>query len=139
MPRNTPLKKNTVTQGSQVILPAYPILFLLIAGFLLFQDPSRTQGESFEVALMIVSIGGWGLVFLLIGAVQVFCLMGHRRKTFMWSLVARTGMCAFWAILLFASATRNHSVSWTSGVWVMFVAVAHIASVRSLSRDDVRI
>lgn len=139
MPRNAPLAKEKVTQGSQVILPAYPILFLLIAGFFLFQNESRTQGDAFEVALMITSIKGWGYMFLALGTVEVFALFRHRRGAFMWSLVGGSGMCAFWSVLLFASATRNDSVSWTSGVWVMFAAVAHIASVRSLARDDVRL
>jgi hypothetical protein len=138
MTRTAPLAKDKVTQGSQVILPAYPILFLLIAGFFLFQNESRTQGDAFAVALMVLSIKGWGLVFLTIGAVEVSCLFSHRRIMFMWSLVLGAGMCTFWSILLFASATRNDSVSWTSGVWVLFAAVAHIASVRSLARDDVR-
>lgn len=138
MVREAPLAKDKVTQGSQVILPAYPILFLVIAGFFLFQNESRTEGDAFEVALMVLSIRGWGVVFLVIGAFEVSCLFSHRRLPFMWSLVVGTGMCAFWAILLFASATRNDSVSWTSGVWVLFAAVAHIASVRSLARDDVR-
>lgn len=136
---SSPLTRSSVTQGSQVILPAYPILFLVIAGFFLFQDASRTSGAAFEVALMLTPVKGWAIIFLVVGAVEVFCLMGHKRRTFMWSLVAGTGLCTFWAILLFAAAGRNETVSWTSGVWVLFAAVAHIASVRSLARDDVRV
>lgn len=45
MARHAPLKKDKVTQGSQVILPAYPILFLIIAGAFIFQSDSRTQNS----------------------------------------------------------------------------------------------
>lgn len=136
--RDAPLTRGHVTQGSEIILPAYPTLFLVIAGFFLFQDDSRTQGAAFEIALMVTSIKGWGVLFLVMGAVEVSGLMSHKRKMFMWMLVFGAGLCAFWATLIFTAAARNDMVSWTSGVWVLFAAVAHIASVRSLARDDVR-
>ncbi len=133
-----PLAKQHVTSGSQIILPAYPILFLVIAGFFLFQDEARTRGPAFEIALLVAPIHLWGALFLVIGTVEVFSFMSRRRGAFMGALVSGSGLCAFWSVLLFASATQNDDVSWTDGALVLFVAVAQIASVRSLARDDVR-
>lgn len=143
MTRSDPLRKTTVTEGSQVILPAYPILLLLVAGFLLFQSPSRTSGESWEVAKVVLQwspwgpIQTWGAVFAIIGALEVFGLVWHRRVMFMRLLVAGAALSGFWGTLFLAAAAQSEHVSWTSGLWVWFVAVAHIASVRSLARDRV--
>lgn len=128
-----------MTQGTQVILPAYPILFLMVAGAFIFQSDLRTQGEAFMVARLLTGIQTWGWIFAVVGAAEVFCLMAHKRVTMIWLLVIGTGLSGFWSCLIFAASFLNDSVSWTSGMWVMFVAVAHIASVRSLARDDVRV
>jgi hypothetical protein len=143
MPHTTPLRRDSVTEGSLVILPAYPILMLLVAGFLLFQSPSRTSGESWEIARMVLDWGpwdpiqAWGAVFMLIGAAEVFALFWHRRRIMMQMLITGAALSGFWGTLFLASAAQSEYVSWTSGLWVWFVAVAHIASVRSLARDNV--
>ena len=138
-----PLRRTNVTEGSRIILPAYPILLLLVAGFLLFQSPTRTSGESWDVARLVLGwapwdpIHAWGAVFLLVGALEVFALVWHRRRMFTRLLVVGSALSGFWGSLFLAAAQQSEQVSWTSGLWVWFVAVAHIASIRSLARDDV--
>lgn len=137
MVRTAPLKKDKVTQGSQVILPAYPVLFLMVAGAFLFQSDSRTQGDAFNIARMVTSIQTWGIIFAVVGAFEVFSMMLHKRISMIWALVVGAGLSGFWASLIFTAAVRSDSVSWTSGMYISFVVVAHIASVRSLARDSV--
>lgn len=143
MSNAAPLRRDSVTEGSLVILPAYPILLLLVAGFLLFQSPSRTSGESWEIARLVLDWGpwdpiqAWGVVFMAIGGAEVFALFWHRRRVMIQMLILGAALSGFWGTLFLAAAAQSEQVSWTSGLWVWFVSVAHIASVRSLARDNV--
>lgn len=133
-----PLVRSTVTQGSIVIIPAYPCLFLSAGLLLLVQAPTRTSGEVFLVAADLMSIRTWGVLFVAVGVVEVFGLAFANRRVVIGGLIVGAGVSAFWGLLLIMGAVDNQFASFTSGLWVMFVALAHIASTRSLSRDIVK-
>jgi hypothetical protein len=131
------LRLTNVTAGSQVILPAYPGLAVLVGLLFVYQSPLRTQGPAFEMATRVMSTPHWGFAFVLLGVFEVACFYSHRSGWFRWSLIIGAGLCGFWATLLCWSAFVDEHVSWTSCVWVFFAGLAHVASARSVSRDVV--
>ena len=131
------LNRGAVTQGSLIILPAYPALFGGLGLFLLLQDPRRTSFAAYEPAKEIISIQSWGAIFLVIAILELFGLVLKNRAVFKAALTVGAGVSGFWAALLLSSALYDPGVSWTGGIWIVFVAIAHIASVRSLARDHV--
>jgi hypothetical protein len=134
---NRELNLATVTHGSQVILPFYPLSALAIGLLFILQPASRTSSGAFETAKEVMSIPTWGLVFILVGLLEIMAFAVGRTVMFQWGLIIGAGLATFWAVLIFLSALDNPNVTFTGCVWIMFVAVAHIASTRSLAKDVV--
>lgn len=142
MPHNQPLNAHTVTQGSVLVLRAYPAAFTLVGLVLLVQSPPRTSSAAFDSARWVLSwtpapIRSWALVFLAIGVAEAMAWWLERRSLFKWLLVAGAGVCGFWSTLLLCSAATDPFVSFTGAIWVGLAAVCHMASIRSLARDVV--
>lgn len=141
MPDRQALTRQTVTEGSVLVLPSYPIVFCLLGAVLLMQGATRTSSPAFASAKWVMSwtpvdpVHAWALVFLGLGAAEFLTGATGHRSAFKWLLVAAAGVCAFWATLLFWSATSSPLVSYTAGIWVSHSAWCHIASIRSLTRD----
>lgn len=140
MPTSRPLTRQSVTEGSILVLPSYSVVFCAVGLIFLWQDPNRTTSPAFDSAKWVMSwtgdpIKAWALVFLIIGMAEATAGILQRRRLFTWLLVAAAGLCAFWATLLFWSAASSPLVSFTAGVWVSHSAWCHIASIRSLTRD----
>lgn len=137
-----PLRRETVTEGSVLILPVYPASFTLIGLTLLLQDDARSSSPAFLAAKWIMSwthdpIHTWGFLFLGLALLEWGAMFAQQRTLFMWLLVVGCGYATCWAALLLSSAFIDPFVSFTGAVWVGVVALAHIASVRSLARDVV--
>lgn len=137
-----PLRGRFVTEGSVLILPAYPLAFLTVGLIFRFQSPERSSSPAFGSAKFIMGwtgnpIHAWGLVFVALALCETVAALLELRRVFTWCLVGGSGLCGFWATLLFTSAGTSHVVSYSGGVWIMLVAWAQIASVRSLTRDTV--
>lgn len=141
MPSHQALSRATVTEGSVLVLPSYPTAFCLLGITFLLQGVTRTSSPAFASAKWVMEwapvspIRAWSLVFLGIGVAEVVARWRGKRRAFTWLLVAGAGVCAFWATLLFWSATGSPLVSFTGAIWVSHSAWCHIASVRSLTRD----
>lgn len=141
MPASRPLSRQTVTEGSILVLPSYAFVFCAVGLIFLFQSPARTASPAFDSAKWALSwlgtdpIRTWACIFLTIGASEIVSGLVGQRQLFTWLLVAGAGVCAFWATLLFWSASASPFVSFTAGVWVSHSGWCHIASIRSLSRD----
>lgn len=131
------MRYDRVTAGSQIMFPTYPGLAITVGLLFILQDPRRTSGGAFEVAKDLMSIPTWGITFLVLGVVQALGLSLGNASVFRWTLVVGSGLCAFWGALILKSAYDNIWVSYTSGLWVIVVGVAHFASARSVSRDQV--
>lgn len=132
-----PLTWRTVTQGSQVILPAYPGMTCALGLFFLIQASSRTSSPAFDPAKSLMSIHMWGTLFLALGLFEVLCFIIGNRMWLRWALVAGCGLCGFWAVLLLKAAHDDVNVSYTGFVWVFFAGLAHLASARSVVKDVV--
>lgn len=132
-----PLTRAQVSVELRVMLPAFTIGYVLLGVTLLVQGPRRTSTDVFDAAKQLLPIDGWALVFLTVGACMVTALATHRRRPMMWALQAGTGLCTFWAVLLFASAVTNPAASFTSTYWVAGVAVAQFAAARGLATGAV--
>jgi hypothetical protein len=141
VPTRQAMTRRTVTEGSVLVLPSYPLAFSLLGAALLLQSAARTASPAFDSAKWVMGwapldpIRAWSFIFLAIGITEAVAGLAGRRRAFTWLLVAGAGVCAFWATLLFWSAGSNPVVSFTAGIWVSHSAWCHIASVRSLSRD----
>lgn len=128
---------SSVTKGMQVALPAYPGLVIAVGLLFLLQSPERTTNESYVYAKQVMSIPHWGLLFLTLGVFKVSAFIANNGTWLRWCLICGAGLSGFWSGLLFWSAYNIPTVSYTGGVWVMFAAILHIASARSLTKDTV--
>jgi hypothetical protein len=153
MPEREPLTKNTVTEGSVVVLPAYPALFIVIGCAFLLQAGSRTSGHAFDTPKFLMAwtdapMRAWGVLFLLVGVPELLVLLTGllpnwlllsaphwQRRAFKYLLVVGTGMCGFWLGLLLYSALTDPFVSFIGATLFGFAAWCHVASIRSLTRD----
>lgn len=131
------MRYDRVAKGSQIMFPTYPGLAIAVGLLFILQDPRRTSGGAFAVAKDLMPISTWGILFLVLGTVQVLALTLGNASVFRWTLVAGAGLCGFWGALILKSAYDNIWVSYTSGLWVIVVGIAHFASARSVSRDQV--
>lgn len=129
------LAKSTVTQGSRVVIPLYPALFILVGLINIFQSAERTSGPAYAAAKALMPIQWWGMLFLAIGAAEALCWLNEQRRPFMDLLVLGSGLCAFWGMLFFIAAADDGHVSWSGPVWLFFASGCHVASTRSLARD----
>lgn len=137
VPYRQPLNRRTVTEGSIMVLPAYPIVFYWSGLFLLFQGASRTSSPAFDAAKWVFPIHTWAVVFLTIAAFETWALLTHRRVAFKYLLVAGCSVTCFWLGLILCSAFASSVVSFAGVGWIGGWAWAHIASIRSLTRDVV--
>lgn len=139
------LSKGHVTASSQVMLPTYPVFSGLVGLSYFLGDPDRTASPSFDFAREIMPIRAWGLVFLALTATKVFALITHNRRVMIVALCAALGAYITWTLFFLASLLDfGIGFPWLApaasitAVWLWgFVSVAHVASLRSLTRDVV--
>ena len=138
-----PWIRATMTAASRITTPTYPALYTAAGLLFIFQAPSRTSGEAFEVARMAFEIPTWGCLFLAVGLLEAGALVGMQahnrdlgeraRSAYVVGLAAGAGLAAFWAFLLLAAAIRSPLVSYTSALWLLGIFIFHLASARSLA------
>lgn len=129
--------RREVTAGSRLILPAYPLLAVALGLLFIFQSPSRTSGAAYDVAKQVLPICWWGVLFLALGLLKAVAWVTGSRAMFMACLTIGAGLCGFWAVLVAAAAYASDTASYTSALWVLFVTLAHLASIKSLTTDRV--
>lgn len=134
-----PLKVSAVTQGSRLMIWAYPSLLTIIGLLFILQSASRLSSQAFTVGKAIMPFGwgmdGWGVVFCWIAAGMYVALLWSNRQLYIRLLIAAAGVVGFWCSLTFIAAVQSPTVSFTVPVWVGFPIVCLIATARSLRND----
>lgn len=143
MPEREPVVRETVTEGSVVVLPAYPTLFSLLG--LAAMPAGRTTAPAFDAPKYLLEwtghpMQGWGMLFLAFGLIQYTVLLAggrlpHQRRWVIRTLRFGTGLCGFWCGLFLYSALTDPVVSFFGAILMLFAAWCHVASIRSMARD----
>lgn len=138
-----PLSRATITYSSRVMLIAYPVFAFAVGVSYILGPPSRYESASFEVMRSILPMNYWGVMFVALSVIKVASLLTRRRRMMVLSLCVSCAICSCWTFCFAASALLDiikpgPSTSSLNLVWLwMFVTVAHVASLRSLTRDTV--
>lgn len=131
-----PLTRANVTVASRVMLPAYPILAAAVGlNYLVAGDRLLEVGVIYRVADKIVPLHWWGLMFLIVALAQAFALVSRSRLAYELALALMAGAMVTWGSVGLLAAAREGG-SWTAALWPGFVAVACIASFRSLNERE---
>lgn len=130
------LTRATVTAASRTMLPTYPAFCGAIGlNFLIRGADLTTVGVFYEVAHEMLPLRVWGFLFLVVAVVQVGALVYRRRWTYQVGLALMVGLMTTWAFVGAVAAVRDMG-SYTAPVWPAFVALACIASFRSLNTGE---
>lgn len=137
-----PLTRHTITSSSQVMLIAYPVFFVLVAAGYILGDPARTSSPSFDYVRGIQPIHVWGFLFLAVGLLEVLAWIRRSRQSMLFALCGGFAVSLMWTLGFALSLLSWHhgpvltpDVSLNAPSLWGFVTVAHIASLRSLTRD----
>ena len=133
-----PLTRATVTASSRVMLPVYACLSGYLGLCYAFGDPRRTASPSLDVVREVLpgGISTWGGVLLALTAVEVAALAAKSRRLMIVALCLGFACYVAWACGIAAASLTIPDASLTGpSVW-LFIAVAHIASLQSLTKDS---
>lgn len=131
-----PLNRTNVTAASRIMLPLYPLCFIPLGLMFLLQSSARTSGPVYDVARYLAPMWVWGIVFMLVGLIEVAALLVHNRRVYVFALTCGAGLSTFWGCLIFAAAVNSPVVSFTGGWWYLIPIAAHLASARSVARKE---
>lgn len=124
------------TAASRIMLPTYVALFGGAGLAFLIQAPLRTSGPAYEVATAWFGIRWWGVGFLVIASVSFAGLASRWMPALVLGLVLGAGTAGFWGALIEATAFRDPHVSFSGGMWITTVAIAQVASLKSLILNE---
>lgn len=133
-----PLSRDSITASSRVMLPVYAVFSCYLAACYTLGDPDRTATPSFDVIREVLpgGIRTWGFVMFGLAVIEVAALISRRRLWFVFALCVGFGCYISWAFGFLVAALTVESASLSGpGVW-LFVALCHIATLQSLTRDS---
>lgn len=136
------LRLDSITASSKVMLVAYPLFSAAIGLSYLLGDPHRTSSASFAAVRDVMPMSSWGWVFIGLTALKVAAWITRRRKVMVLALCIGLGVYSCWAFGFVASwmvdeAAPGPPMASFNAIWVWsFVAVAHVASLQSLTKDS---
>ena len=90
-----PISNQSLLVAAKIVLPGFPAVSIWIGLAFLFGDPSRYTSPSLDVAKDIMPIRTWGVLFLLVGAIELSALIfGGNRFWFSAALAIGAAMRA---------------------------------------------
>ena len=142
-----PLTRANLTASSKVMLQVYPTFSLLVGLSYTFGAPTRTASPAFDVVRSMMPLHYWGMVFLVLTAGMLGALATKNRRAMVLMLCTALGFYSAWtAGFVLSLLDLTHGVGHIgfrediplTSVWLWsFVCAAHVASLRSLTRDVV--
>jgi len=131
-----PISNQSLLVAAKIVLPGFPAVSIWIGLAFLFGDPSRYTSPSLDVAKDIMPIRTWGVLFLLVGAIELSALIfGGNRFWFSAALAIGAAMFAVWTVVLTVAIFTVPDASLTGPVYPAFIALVHLSFIRYLSYD----
>lgn len=131
-----PLTRDHMTRSLRIMVWVYPT-FGLVYGYLLFTTPQRELkvSEAFVFADRFMDLGLWGILYLVVGIVQVGLLLTGRRAGYVLALsVFFIGM-AIWTVV-FAGAVVHTGAVPMAPMWPAFLCISTVAAMKSLVAQE---
>lgn len=131
------MTRNTVTAASRIMLPTYVAMFGAIGLSYVF-GPHKIAAASPALAFAdrMMPLPAWGALFLGCSAMMAAALLTHRRMLYRWALRMCGVSMTIWALII-GLATLHGDATPAAAAWPAFVAVACLASDRSLAVREV--
>lgn len=131
-----PLTRDTVTAASRIMLPTYVAMFAAIGlSYVLGPHKIAAASPALAFADRMMPLPAWGALFLGCSTVMAGALLTHRRMLYRWALrMCGVSMC-IWAVVI-GLATLNGDATPAAAAWPAFVAVACLATDRSLAAGE---
>ena len=127
------LTRDNVTAASRVMLPTYVLTFAALgANYVLTPAHTLTQSTALAFADGLMPLPVWGAVFLAASATMLTAIVVHRRLLFRFALRVCAMSMFIWAVVI-GLASLGGEASPAAAVWPAFIAVACMASDRSLA------
>lgn len=131
-----PLTRDTITASSRVMLIVYPLFSLGLGLAYVLGDPARYQSPSQQLLRDMMPIRAWGYLFLVLTAVKVIAWGTRRRDAMILALCLGFAFYSVWAVTFLVAAITVPLAAPTGPIVWGFIAVAHIASLQSLTKDS---
>lgn len=133
-----PLTRATVTASSRVMLPVYACLSGYLGACYAFGDPRRTASSSLDVIREVLpgGIATWGYFLLALTALKLTALALRSRRLMIVALCLGFAAYVAWASGIATASLTIPDASLTGPAVWLFIAVAHIASLQSLTKDS---
>lgn len=132
----SPLTRATVTAASRVMLPTYVATFGIVGVNWLAAPSQRLLASPvLRAADAIMPIRGWGALFAACAVLMAVALVRHHRDLYRFALLVCAVAMSTWSLVA-AVGTLFEPVSFSAWVWPACVAVACLASNRSLARHE---
>lgn len=128
------LDRGGESTAAHIMLPAYPILCTYLGVMYLSPPEALLASPVLEVANEHLPIHLWGVLFLLVAAVQVVALIVHRCILYEVALILMVVAMVVWAAVFVAAAREGGSP--TAWCWPAFVAVACYANLAALVKGE---
>lgn len=130
------LERSNLTASSRTMVPAYPLLALGVAMAYIFGDPARTATPSFDVAREVMTIRSFGYIFLFVAALEILGMALKTELFYIVGLAIGLGVSFGWGLFFVGSIIFTDDASLVSPLLWSFVGLAHIATFRSLTKDN---
>lgn len=130
------LTRGTVTAASRVMLPTYAVFFTITGCSLILTSTARLrETPALRYADTVFPIHAWGLLILAMGAALAVALIRRRRTWYTYVLGGAATWMSLFSLATFTAIFKDRAPlgGWA---WPGFVAVACIASLRSISTGE---
>lgn len=124
-----------------MMLWVYPTITLLYGLIYTLQSPERMQSGAFDQAKAIASMHTWGLIFTVVGALKIACILAapkdptkSRRRDVVYILMMCLGGALYstWGFLFLISSVSSPTASFASCLLPFGWAIAHLAMLATI-------
>ena len=130
------LSRTNVTAASRIMLPAYVVFFAAIGINYIRAGATAAASPPLAFANAFMPLPAWGALFVGCALLMAAALALHRRMLYRWALRMCGLSMMFWTVVIgFASLAGEATPA--AAIWPAFVAVACMASDRSLAVREV--
>lgn len=127
--------RGRLTASSKLMLVVYPLFSCYVGGAYVLGDPARTATPSFDAMRREMPLHAWGWFFIALAVLEALAWALGSQRLMIVALCCGFGVSLCWAFGFAWSLAITTNASLTGPVIWCFVAVAHIASLRSLTQD----